>query len=52
MLPDAACRHSGHVLLARLHVENDQRTSPLSRDAVNDTELWAARQMKSSHHAT
>jgi hypothetical protein len=42
----------GTQLLARLHVENDQRSSPLSRDAVNDTALWAARQMKSSHHAT
>ena len=42
----------GTELLARLHVENDQRSSPLSRDAVTDTALWAARQMNGGHHAT
>ena len=42
----------GTQLLARLHVENDQRSSPLPHDAVNDTVLWAARQMTSGRHAT
>jgi hypothetical protein len=42
----------GTELLVRLHAENDQRSSPLSRDAVTDTALWAARQMNGGHHAT